>query len=70
LVELDFFLTFILKDLMQSLLKGVERHLHSPIDSLRVLGMIVGESLMNDLHDSNFSSLEDPPKRLKFEVIC
>ncbi len=55
---------------MQSLLKGVERHLHSPIDSLRVLGMIVGESLMNDLHDSNFSSLVDPPKRLKFEVIC
>lgn len=53
---------------MKSLLKGVERHLHSPIDSLRTLGMIVGESLMNDLNDSNFGDMEEPPKRLKFEV--
>jgi 3-methylcrotonyl-CoA carboxylase beta subunit len=31
---------------MKTLLKGVDKHLHSPIENLRTLGMIVGENLM------------------------
>ena len=46
---------------MQYLLKGAERHLHSPIDNVRILGMVVSEYLLNYLHDANI-------KQLKFEV--
>lgn len=52
---------------MKSLLKGVERHLHSPIVNLRTLGMVVGEHLMNDLNESSMAEFKDAPK-LKFEV--
>ena len=55
-------------DLMGPLLKGVEMHLHSPIENLRTLGMVVGENLMNDLNEMNFSKSDEPSKRLKFEV--
>ncbi len=53
---------------MGLLLKGVECHLHSPIENLRILGMIVGENLMNDLNPANSSKSEEPTKQLKFEV--
>lgn len=46
---------------MNSLLKGVEQHLHSPIDSIREYGMLIGEYLMNILHDQDV-------KPLKFQV--
>jgi len=50
------------------LLKGVEKHLHSPIDKVRTLGMVVGENLMNDLN--RFENLNDKneSRKLKFEV--
>jgi telomere length regulation protein len=47
--------------LMRFLLKGAERHLHSPLENVRTLGMIVSENLMNLLHDQNI-------KKLEFEV--
>ncbi len=53
---------------MGLLLKGVESHLHSPMENLRVLGMVVGENLMNELNAENFSKSEEPTKKLKFEV--
>ena len=52
---------------MQSLLKGVEKHLHSPIENFRTLGMIVGESLMNELNKEYFGDNPDN-KSLKFDV--
>jgi hypothetical protein len=48
---------------MKSVLKGVEKHLSSPIQQMRTLGMIVGEILMNQLNEEK--NLE---KCLKFEV--
>ena len=36
---------------MKSVLKGVEKHLSSPIQQMRTLGMIVGEILMNQLNE-------------------
>ena len=48
---------------MKSVLKGVERHLSSPIEKMRTLGMIVGETLMNLLQ-----IVENKDKMLKFEV--
>ena len=54
---------------MKTLLKGVDKHLHSPIENLRTLGMIVGENLMNDLNN-NYNKGEDGSEKneLKFEV--
>ncbi len=46
---------------MRSLLRGVEKHLHSPIESVRTLGMVVAEFLMNDLHSQEI-------EKLKFQV--
>ena len=48
---------------MPIFLKGVEKHLHSPNEKLRIIGMIVGECLMNYLN-----KLEDNSKKLKFDV--
>jgi hypothetical protein len=50
-------------DLMRPLLNGVEQHLHSSIQTMRILGMIVGENLLNNLNDNL------QLKALKFEVI-
>lgn len=53
---------------MKTLLKGVDKHLHSPIENLRTLGMIVGENLMNDLNN-NYNKEDSSEKNvLKFEV--
>ena len=48
---------------MKSVLKGVEKHLASPIPKMRTLGMIVGEILMNQLNED-----KKEEKKLKFEV--
>jgi hypothetical protein len=61
---------FIYKELMGILLHGVEKHLHSPIQNLRTLGMVVGENLMNDLNPFNMNEkTEKKEKKLKFDVI-
>ena len=52
---------------MRLLLRGVEMHLQSPIDSVRTLGMVVGENLMNYLNRYESADL-DLNKKLKFEV--
>ena len=54
---------------MRLLLKGVERHLHSPLERMRTLGMIVGESLMNDLNQVQSANATEAPPKLKFEVL-
>jgi hypothetical protein len=53
---------------MRSLLSGVERHLHSPIENVRKLGMIVAECLMNEISKYNLLSESSEAKKLKFEV--
>ena len=54
---------------MRMLLKGVERHLHSPIDNVRILGMIVGENLMNNLNKFDDLKENSDNRKLKFDVI-
>jgi hypothetical protein len=56
------------EDLMKTLLKGVDKHLHSPIENLRTLGMIVGENLMNDLNNNYNKEDSSEKNELKFEV--
>ncbi|CAF1076456.1 unnamed protein product, partial [Brachionus calyciflorus] len=53
------------QDITKPLLNGVEKHLHSPFDNIRLLGMIIGEIIMNDL----FKEIEkdDPKKSLTFD---
>ncbi len=54
---------------MSLLLQGVEKHLHSPIQNVRTLGMVVGENLMNDLNLFNTKDeTEKEEKKLKFDV--
>jgi hypothetical protein len=53
---------------MKTLLKGVDKHLHSPIENLRTLGMIVGENLMNDLNNNYNKEDSSEKNELKFEV--
>jgi hypothetical protein len=53
---------------MRMLLKGVEKHLHSPIDKVRILGMVVGENLMNELNRYGNLNEKTDNKKLKFEV--
>lgn len=48
-------------DVINYVLKGVEAHLSSPIESMRLLGMIVGENLMNEFSESE--------NKLKFEYV-
>ena len=48
---------------MKSVLKGVEKHIASPIQKMRTLGMIVGEILMNRLQVE-----QNEEKKLKFDV--
>ena len=55
-------------DLIRMLLKGVDKHLHSPIDKIRILGMVVGENLMNDLNRFENLNEKSDNRRLKFEV--
>ena len=50
-------------------MQGVERHLHSPLENMRTLGMIVGENLMNDLNSVQSATVTEAPPRLKFEVL-
>ncbi len=38
--------------LLKLVMAGVQAHIGSPLDSLRQIGMAVGESLMNRLHPS------------------
>ncbi len=52
---------------MGILLRGVEKHLHSPIESMRTLGMVVGENLMNDLNPFELSDKSEN-RKLKFDV--
>lgn len=52
---------------MAPLLHGVEKHLSSPIEKTRTLGMFVGEKLMNRLNDF-LSKNDDQNKQLKFDV--
>jgi hypothetical protein len=53
---------------MNSLLQGVERHLYSPIENMRTLGMIVGENLMNELNEFYLKKFDEQSKKLKFQV--
>jgi len=55
-------------DIIRMLLKGVDKHLHSPIDKIRILGMVVGENLMNDLNRFENLNEKSDNRRLKFEV--
>jgi hypothetical protein len=52
---------------MSILLRGVEKHLHSPIENMRTLGMVVGENLMNDLNPFELSDKSEN-RKLKFDV--
>ena len=47
---------------------GVEKHLSSPIEKTRTLGMFVGEKLMNRLNDFLVNKNDDDNKQLKFDV--
>lgn len=53
---------------MGPLLHGVEKHLSSPIEKTRTLGMFVGEKLMNRLNDFLVNKNDDDNKQLKFDV--
>ena len=53
---------------MKFVLRGVDKHLHSPENRVRTLGMIVGENLMNELNKLDFSDPKEENRPLKFEV--
>lgn len=53
---------------MKFVLRGVDKHLHSPVDRVRTLGMVVGENLMNELNKLDVSDSNEENRPLKFEV--
>jgi hypothetical protein len=48
---------------MKNVLKGVENHLSSPIKRIQILGMFIGEVLINNLNNN-----VDESRKLKFNV--
>ena len=59
---------FFNQEAMMMILKGVEKHLRSPIDNVRILGMVVGENLMNGLNRYENLNKTAENKKLKFDV--
>ncbi|RNA16175.1 telomere length regulation TEL2 -like protein, partial [Brachionus plicatilis] len=53
------------QELLKPLLNGVEKHLHSAFENVRLLGMVIGEVLMNGLFLDTENN--DAKKILKFE---